>query len=340
MIVDSIEGLDENSQFIRLNKAFPRHDVYLKLEGLNTAGSVKLKTAISLVDSLEEQGTLKKGGWLVESSSGSLGIALAAVAARRGYRLSIVTDLNANPKSIAHMRALGAEVEVIEQRDSAGGFLGTRLARVQELTSSSDGPLWTNQYSNQANPFVHSSKTYRAIVDALGDPDCIFVGAGTTGTLMGVCRGVATSMAATRVYAVDSVGSVTFGGTPSRRHIPGLGASVPPPLFDTNLVLEQHAIDEIDAVRQCRRVARLEGFLPGGSTGTVLAGLDALQDVIPENSRIVVISPDMGERYLDSIYNEKWAVDKFGPTVLDISRHPTVHTIKTSQTGRMQNVDK
>ena len=212
MIVDSIEGLDETSQFVRLRKAFPKHDVYLKLEGLNTAGSVKLKTAISLVDSLEKQGTLKKGGWLVESSSGSLGVALAAVAARRGYRLSIVSDLNANPKSIAHMRALGAEVEVVEQRDAAGGFLGTRLARIRELVSSCDGPLWTNQYSNQANPFVHSSKTYRAIVDALGDPDYIFVGAGTTGTLMGVCRGVAASRAATRVYAVDSVGSVTFGG--------------------------------------------------------------------------------------------------------------------------------
>ena len=331
MIVDSIEGLDETSQFVRLRKAFPKHDVYLKLEGLNTAGSVKLKTAISLVDSLEKQGTLKKGGWLVESSSGSLGVALAAVVARRGYRLSIVSDLNANPKSIAHMRALGAEVEVVEQRDAAGGFLGTRLARIRELVSSCDGPLWTNQYSNQANPFVHSSKTYRAIVDALGDPDYIFVGAGTTGTLMGVCRGVAASRAATRVYAVDSVGSVTFGGSPSCRYIPGLGASVPPPLFDASLVLEQHAVDEIDTVRQCRRVAQLEGFLPGGSTGTVLACFDALQDVIPEGSRVVAISPDMGERYLDSIYNDDWVMDKFGPAVLDISRRSAVYTMKTNR---------
>ena len=95
MIAGSIEELDENSQFVRLKNSFPKHDVYAKLEGLNTAGSVKLKTAIALVDSLEKLHGLQPGGWVVESSSGSLGIALSGVCARRGYKLTIVTDLNA-----------------------------------------------------------------------------------------------------------------------------------------------------------------------------------------------------------------------------------------------------
>ena len=114
MIAGSIEELDENSQFVRLKNSFPKHDVYAKLEGLNTAGSVKLKTAIALVDSLEKLHGLQPGGWVVESSSGSLGIALSGVCARRGYKLTIVTDVNANSRSISHMRALGAEVEVVQ----------------------------------------------------------------------------------------------------------------------------------------------------------------------------------------------------------------------------------
>ena len=143
MIAGSIEELDENAQFVRIKNSFPKHDVYVKLEGLNTAGSVKLKTAIALVDSLEELHGLQPGGWVTESSSGSLGIALSAVCARRGYKLTIVTDLNANARSIAHMRALGAEVEIVQSLDTAGGFLGTRLARVRELVEMPGGPLWT-----------------------------------------------------------------------------------------------------------------------------------------------------------------------------------------------------
>ncbi|MPM03229.1 putative siderophore biosynthesis protein SbnA [bioreactor metagenome] len=307
--------------------------MYVKLEGLNTAGSIKLKTAIALVDSLEAAGRLADGGWLVESSSGSLGVALAGVCARRGYRLSIVTDPNANPKSVSHMRALGADVEVVTERDQAGGFLGTRLARIRELQESASGPQWTNQYASPANPRVHSRKTYESIVSELGDPDYIFVGAGTTGTLMGVSRAVAERGADTQVYAIDSMGSVTFGGAPSTRRIPGLGASVAPSLFDGTLVPEQHCVDEIDTVRECRRMAGLEGFLPGGSTGTVLAGFRALEESVPDGSLVVVIAPDMGERYLDNIYDDVWVVDNYGPEAFDFSIRPTSYAMKTTGGG-------
>ncbi|MFF1828211.1 2,3-diaminopropionate biosynthesis protein SbnA [Paenarthrobacter sp. NPDC058040] len=331
MICKSLEELQENPLFVRLEKAFPNHDLYVKLEGLNTAGSIKLKTAIALVDSLEKDGRLTAGGWLVESSSGSLGVALAGVCARRGYKLSIVTDPNANPASIVHMRALGADVEVVTERDEAGGFLGTRLARIRELQEAESGPQWLNQYSNSANPAVHRSKTYPAIVCEFGDPDFIFVGAGTTGTLMGVSQGVAERGASTRLYAIDSIGSVTFGGAPSARHVPGLGASVPPPLFDGSIVPEQHYVGEFDAVRECRRVASLEGFLPGGSTGTILAGFQALEDEIPHGSLVVVIAPDMGERYLDTIYNDEWVSEKFKSREIDFSAQPTSYAAKTTR---------
>ena len=331
MIAGSIEELDENAQFVRIKNSFPKHDVYVKLEGLNTAGSVKLKTAIALVDSLEELHGLQPGGWVIESSSGSLGIALSAVCARRGYKLTIVTDLNANARSIAHMRALGAEVEIVQSLDTAGGFLGTRLARVRELVEMPGGPLWTNQYENVANPEVHSKKTYRAIVEELGDPDYLFVGAGTTGTLMGVSRAVMKRGSCTKVCAIDSTGSVTFGGAPSRRYIPGLGASVKPPIFDEKFPLKRYYIDEIDTVRQCRRIAQVEGFLPGGSTGTVLAAFDALRDKIPEGSRVVIIAPDLGERYLDGVYNDDWVMENFGESAFNYAIRPVAHEVKETE---------
>lgn len=211
MIVDSIEGLRETSLFMRMHEAYPDHEVYVKLEGLNTAGSIKLKAAVALIDDLEKDGRLRPGGGVVESSSGSLGVALAAVCARRGYSLTIVTDPNANDATVAHMKALGARVEVVNERDESGGYLGTRLARIQQLQSLKNGPVWTNQYSNSANSNAHSTLTYPAIVEELGDPDLIFVGAGTTGTLMGVIQGVSARRVHTEVYAIDSVGSVTFG---------------------------------------------------------------------------------------------------------------------------------
>lgn len=322
MIVDSIEGLQEGSLFLRLNKAYPDHELYVKLEGLNTAGSIKLKTAVALVDDLEKDGRLRPGGGVVESSSGSLGVALAAVCARRGYNLTIVTDPNANDVTIAHMKALGARVEIVSERDESGGYLGTRLARIQQLQSLDDGPVWTNQYSNPANPNAHTTLTYPAIVAEIGDPDLIFVGAGTTGTLMGVIQGVSARRVHTEVYAIDTVGSVTFGGPPSTRHIPGLGASVRPPIFDGALVPHQYYVREEDAVRECRRVADSEGYLPGGSTGTILAGFRALSSEIPTGSRIVVVAPDLGERYLNTVYNNSWVDEKFGPAALDVDVSP------------------
>lgn len=106
---------------------------------------------------------------------------------------------------------------------------------------------------------------------------------------MGVSRAVMKRGSCTKVCAIDSTGSVTFGGAPSRRYIPGLGASVKPPIFDEKFPLKRYYIDEIDTVRQCRRIAQVEGFLPGGSTGTVLAAFDALRDKIPEEAALSLL---------------------------------------------------
>ena len=144
----------------------------------------------------------------------------------------------------------------------------------------------------------------------------LFVGAGTTGTLMGCARYFREWHRPVRIVAVDSVGSVTFGGPPGRRMIPGLGTSVRPPLLDESYVDEVVRVEEADTIRACHRLAR-RGFLFGGSTGTVVSGaMDWLTRHDAGELTAVAIAPDLGERYLDTIYQTNWLDDIYGKDVL------------------------
>ncbi|MFJ8054672.1 2,3-diaminopropionate biosynthesis protein SbnA [Streptomyces sp. NPDC096142] len=309
--------------FLELDGVLPGRHLFLKLEGMNPAGSVKLKSALGMVEDAERRGVLWPGGRIVESSSGSLGIALSVIAASRGYRFTCVTDPNVSPQSLALIRALGTEVVQVTQRDHNGGYLGTRIARIREMTESDPGLVWLNQYANPANAQAHARRTATSILKNIGHVDVLLVGAGTTGTLMGCTRHFRAFSPWTKIVAVDTEGSVTFGGPPGPRHIPGLGTSRRPELCRPDQVDEVVLVDERDAVRMCRRLAREHGLPLGGSTGSVLAALQSIADGIPAGSRVVVLSPDMGDRYAKTIYDDLWVADTFGTGVLDDpARHP------------------
>ncbi|WP_405620773.1 2,3-diaminopropionate biosynthesis protein SbnA [Streptomyces sp. NBC_00076] len=283
--------------------------LYLKCEGFNFAGSVKLKAAAEMVDAAEREGRLRPGSVLVESSSGNLGVALGMIAASRGHRFLCVTDARCNRASVRLMEALGSHVHVIDEPDLHGGFLGARIAYVRALCAADERYVWLNQYTNQGNWRAHFRTTAPAIARSFPDLDVLFVGAGTTGTLMGCARWFWQWRRRVRVVAVDSVGSVTFGATPGRRMIPGLGTSVPPPLLDESYVDDVVHVEETDTVRVCRLLAG-RGFLFGGSTGTVVSG--AGQWLARHGGReltAVAIAPDLGERYLDTVYREGWPAD-------------------------------
>lgn len=309
--------------FLELDGILPDRHLFLKLEGMNPAGSVKLKSALGMVEDAERKGVLWPGGRIVESSSGSLGIALSVIAASRGYHFTCVIDPNISPQSLALIRALGAEVVQVTRRDHNGGYLGTRLARIREMTEADPGLVWLNQYANPANAQAHARRTATSILKNIGHVDFLLVGAGTTGTLMGCTRHFRAFSPWTRIIAVDTVGSVTFGGPPGPRHIPGLGTSRRPELCRPDQVDEVLLIDESDAVRMCRRLAREHGLPAGGSTGSVLAALEVIADRIPTGSRVVALSPDMGDRYVKTIYDDMWVTDTFGADVLgDVGRRP------------------
>lgn len=307
-----------DSNFVRL-KGFGLDNLNLKLEFCNPAGSVKMKTAVGLIDHYAERREIHPGTTLIESSSGNLGVGLSLVCAERGYRFVCVVDPNTNAHNIKLMEAYGAKVVKVTKRDENGGFLGTRIAYVKDAVANDPSFLWLNQYSNPANARAHASTTARSIHIAFPALDYLFIGAGTTGTLMGCVNYFKRYSPRTKIVAVDSKGSVTFGLPPGKRFIPGLGASQMPPIFNPEGLECCQMVDERAALAMCRWLARSNGVLAGGSTGTVLAGVSALAAELPRDASIVAIAPDAGERYLDTIYSDEWVAEKFGSsTVLDI----------------------
>ena len=305
MIIESPVDLVFRDLFYRLRAFAGRHDVFLKLEGFNVTGSIKIKTALGLLEDLEKRGLANPSETvIVESSSGNLGLALSLLCAAKGYRFICVTDPNANHSSVREMELYGAEVIVVSDRDSAGGFLGTRLKVIDNILCSDPNAVWLNQYANIANKNVHAEQTGNEIAAEFDKVDWLFVGTGTTGTLCGVSERLRQEFPSIKVVAVEPVGSVTFGGRPGRRTIPGIGTSVRPKLadlLDPDRVVE---ISEEETIDSCFAFVRDYHLLVGGSTGTVLAAVQRLAPEFRFGETIVAISPDLGERYLDTVYKE------------------------------------
>ncbi|MEV7688919.1 2,3-diaminopropionate biosynthesis protein SbnA [Streptomyces bungoensis] len=318
-VISAPHEFNEDRLFVDL-ESIVGQPLYLKCEGFNFAGSIKLKAANEMVESAERDGVLKPDSVLVESSSGNLGVALSMIAASKGYRFLCVTDARCNLSTRLLMEALGSQVHVVADLDANNGFLGTRIAYVRELCASDDRYVWLSQYTNPGNWRAHHRTTAPEIATAFPRLDVLFVGAGTAGTLMGCARYFREWHRPVRVVAVDAVGSVAFGGEPGRRMIPGLGMSMRPPLLDESYVDEVILVEEADTIRTCHRLAR-RGFLFGGSTGTVVSG--AAEWLARHGTRdltAVAIAPDLGERYLDTIYQTNWLQDLYGDLVLDDER--------------------
>ena len=314
-VISVPQAFNEDELYVDL-RSITGHSLFLKCEGFNFAGSIKLKAAAEMVEAADRHGVLTPGSILIESSSGNLGVALSMIAASKGYRFVCVTDSRCNLSTRLLMEALGSEVHTITEPDPAGGFLGARLEYVRALCASDDRYVWLNQYTNPGNWRAHYRTTAPAIARQFPQLDVLFIGAGTTGTLTGCAHWFRDWHRPVHIVAVDSLGSVTFGGSPGRRMIPGLGASVRPPLLDESLVDEVVHVEETDTVRACHRLAR-RGFLFGGSTGTVVSAATSwLARHDADRLTAVAIAPDLGERYLDTIYQANWIEAIYGKGVL------------------------
>ncbi len=276
----------------------------VKCEGFNFAGSVKLRTR-RLVEQARLDGNLRPDSVLVESSSGNLGVALAMVAASTGLRFVCVTDPRCTRLNLGLMKALGAEVVVVDRAEPDGGFLAARKERVRQMCAADPRYLWLDQYTNPANCLAHYESTAPVIAKHFPGLDVLFVGTGTGGTATGCARYFKDHDAGVRVVAVDAVGSVSFG-SPGVRRIPVLRREPADAAGRTGPV-RSGATGRGGGHRAHVPHARRTRSAPRRLLRHVRGALDWLSLNDPHQElTAVAIAPDLGERYVDTVYDDTW----------------------------------
>jgi cysteine synthase A len=301
---------------VELERLLPGFDsrIFAKVEKFNPGGSVKDRSALHMLIGAVRSGELEAGrSVVIESSSGNLAVGLAQICRYFGLRFVCVVDGKTTEQNLAVLRAFGAEVEVVTERDTATGeYLPIRLRRVRELVATTPHAYWPNQYANPLNPQAHET-TMREIATALdGRVDYLFASVSTFGTLRGCADYIKSAGLDTTIVAVDALGSAIFGLKPTQRLIPGHGASVVPPLMDPEAPDEVVHVSDLECVAACRRLIRREAILAGGSAGATVAALGKFAQRVPKGSNCVLVFPDGGDRYLDTIYSDAWVNRHFG----------------------------
>ena len=278
--------------------------VLAKLESFNPGGSVKDRVALSMIDDAEARGLLGPGSVIIEPTSGSTGIGLAAVAAARGYRTIIVMPETMSEERRRLVAAYGAELVLTE---GSAGMAGA-IARAGELARTIPRSFIPGQFVNPANPAAHRSSTGPEIwEDAGGRVDFFVAGVGTGGTITGAGGYLKARNPALHVAAVEPAGSpVLSGGAPGPHGLQGIGAGFIPGVLDLSLCDEIIPVEEADALAAARQLARREGVLAGISSGAALwAALQLAKRPASRGKTVVVLLPDTGERYLStSLFTE------------------------------------
>lgn len=278
--------------------------ILAKLEYFNPAGSVKDRVAKMMIDQAEQSGLLKKGGVMIEPTSGNTGIGLASVAASRGYRVIIVMPDSMSMERRTLMRAYGAELVLT---DGNKGMKGA-IEKAEELAKQIPGSFIPGQFVNPANPAAHKISTGPEIwVDTDGRVDIFVAGAGTGGTISGVGEYLKEKNPSVEVVAVEPAGSaVLSGGTPGAHGLQGIGAGFIPDVLNVEVIDRVIPVTEQDAYEASRSMGRLEGVLVGISSGAALwAAIEMAKKPENEGKNIVVLLPDAGDRYLSTALYEE-----------------------------------
>lgn len=303
-IYDSITDTIGDTPLVRLKRIEAEAGVgaklLAKLEFFNPISSVKDRIGVAMIDALEAEGRITPGRTvLVEPTSGNTGIALAFVAAARGYRLILVMPETMSIERRKMLKLLGAELVLTE---GAKGMKGA-IARAEELIAEIGDAVMPQQFANPANPAIHRATTAEEIWnDTHGDVDAFVAGVGTGGTITGVGQVLKQRRPELRVIAVEPVESpVLSGGAPGPHKIQGIGAGFVPPVLDTTIYDEVIKVASADAIAQARLAARLEGIPVGISSGAAIAAaIEVGRRPEMAGKTIVLIVPSFAERYLST----------------------------------------
>ena len=302
-IFDSITDTIGDTPLVRLARLAKEKGVsanlLAKLEFFNPIGSVKDRIGVSMIDALEAQGRIKPGSTLIEPTSGNTGIALAFVAAARGYRLILVMPETMSIERRKMLALLGAQLELTP---GAQGMKGA-IARAEELKASIPGAIIPQQFANPANPDIHRRTTAEEIWnDTNGEIDWFVSGVGTGGTITGVGQVLKPRRPSLKVVAVEPEDSpVLSGGQPGPHKIQGIGAGFVPQVLDRSVIDEVLTVGNQTAFDHARLLAKLEGIPVGISSGAaVAAALEIAQRPGTAGKNIVIIIPSFAERYLST----------------------------------------
>jgi cysteine synthase len=301
-IAENVTQLIGNTPLVRLHRVTDGAvaDVVAKLESFNPAGSVKDRIGVAMIDAAEKAGLIKPDTIILEPTSGNTGIALAMVAAARGYKCVLTMPETMSVERRKILRAFGAELVLTPGPEGMPGA----IAKAEELAKTDQRYFVPQQFENPANPAVHAVTTAEEVWrDTDGKVDIFVSGIGTGGTITGVAQVIKDRKPSAQFVAVEPAASpVLSGGQKGPHPIQGIGAGFVPPVLDLGLVDEIITVENDDALQLARRLATEEGLLVGISSGAaVWAALELARR--PENAGklIVVVLPDFGERYLSTV---------------------------------------
>ena len=290
--------------------------LFVKMESMNPGNSIKDRIAVRMIEAAEKDGRLRPGGHIVEATAGNTGLALALVAAQKGYTLSVVVPDKMSDEKISHLRAMGAEV-VLTRSDVAKGHPEYYQDVAARLAASRQNTLYINQFANPANAAAHERTTGPEIWEQMGGKiDAFVAGIGSGGTVSGVGKYLKERNPKCEMILADPVGSILTPLVNEGKHVEpgswlveGIGEDFVPSICDLKLVNKAYAVSDADAFHTARELLRKEGVLAGSSVGTLLTAALRYCREQKEPKNVVTFICDSGAKYLSKMFNDFWMTD-------------------------------